>query len=67
MTAAHRVEARPEEGGTAWRSTVEVSESRELAIPLKGYWADPVSGLTWATAHNGVAQVGRWQRGIAGH
>src|SRR5689334_17882773 len=41
---AHRVEATPESGGTAWRSTVEVSESRELAIPLKGYWVDPSSG-----------------------
>jgi hypothetical protein len=51
---AHRVEATPEHGGTAWRSTVEVRESRELAIPLKGYWFDGAKGLTWAASDNGV-------------
>lgn len=50
----HHVEAVPDAGGAAWRATIEVTGRRELAIPLKGYWIDPASGLSWAAADSGV-------------
>lgn len=62
----HRVEAVPLKGGASWQESVNLTEPNEqaLTIPLRatvaraeavsrGYWTDPETQLSWATADNG--------------
>jgi len=66
LPGEHRVEAVPVGGGPHWEETVKIGETegQVLAIPLqaavsraealrRGYWTDPETKLTWATADNG--------------
>lgn len=59
----HQVQAIAGSGEANWRQSLEVTGTagQELVIPLqtelarkRGFWADEVTGLIWATADNGV-------------
>jgi hypothetical protein len=62
----HRIEAVPVTGGAVWQNTVTLTQAdlEEVSIPLRatvaraeaktrGYWADPATGMMWATSDNG--------------